>query len=563
VKRVNLSTQPVRRASAVLTALAIAALVPRHAAADCRLATIQMTPESGMQMAVWLEDADGNFVDTLFVTRLTGTYGLGNRPGRPDFNTNYLWPYGHRDGVLPVWAHRRGMVYPQVVFRNAREDDLSHQANQSSVEPFYCQPMSFKENPPDATTCATEYTGTDKGRLSETLTSLYPPRNDIRVPNPDFDDPSVAMYSMLNDLDAVSRATPPGGQPFQVLAVLPESLPDGDYKVWVEVHHELDYNATYNPDTYPGPTGISFASYGDPYRGQPSLVWNVPITLLTGTPEASYQTIAYVGYSDPNGFSGDVNPPDDTINPVAGTFTYDQDGAGGSRAPHVYPNWGEARLQLTSGGDGMYKVRVVVRPSDDKTAPGAASGLSVATMDMATSTATLQFVAPGDDADEGTPAEYEIRYSVGTQLTESTFETGMRIAEDLAPAAAGKQLTFELPGLLPETTYWVGMRAKDECLTAGATTIISFTTPALTGGEVDACFVATAAWGSLMEQQVGALRAFRDRALRTQVLGEIFVEAYYTFGPALAEVIEPSDDLRGLARQGLSPLVEAAEHAVE
>jgi hypothetical protein len=542
-------------------AAAAAAFVPaRPAAADCRLATVQLTPDAGMQMAVWLEDADGNFVDTLFVTRLTGTYGLGNRPGRFDFNSNYLWPYGRRDGVLPIWAHRRGVVYPRVVFRNGREDDLSHQANQSSSEPFFCQPMSFKENPPDATTCATNHTGTDKGKLSETETSLYPPRNDIKLPNGTFDDPSVGMYAMLNDLDAVSRATPPGGQPFQVLAVLDQSLPDGEYTVWVEVHHELDYNASYNPAIYPGPNDISFASYGDPYRGQPSLVWKVPITLSAGK-AASFQTLAYAGYSDPDGLNGDVNPPDDTINPVAGTYTYDQDGEGGSREPHVYPTWGEARLQLTSGDDGMYKVRVLVKPSDDVTPPGAPTSLAVATMDG--NNATLQFVAPGDDGDDGTPTEYEIRYSVGAEMTEANFDSGTRVAEDLPPAEAGKQLSFAIADLLPETQYWVGVRAKDECLTPGAVTIASFTTPALESGEVDACFVATAAWGSLMEAQVGILRQFRDRALRTQVLGELFVEAYYTFGPALAEVIEPSQDLRALAREGLSPLVEAAGHAVK
>ena len=109
----------------------------------------------------------------------------------------------------------------------------------------------------------------------------------------------------------------------------------------------------------------------------------------------------------------------------------------------------------------------------------------------------------------------------------------------------------------------VGVRAKDECLTAGAPKIIDFSTEAAQNGEVDACFVATAAWGSLMEAQVGALRHFRDRLLRTSPLGEVFVEAYYTFGPALAEVIEPSPTLRQMARSGLSSLVTAAEDAVK
>ena len=138
-----------------------------------------------------------------------------------------------------------------------------------------------------------------------------------------------------------------------------------------------------------------------------------------------------------------------------------------------------------------------------------------------------------------------------------------RVADGIPPVQPGGTVHFQLPSLLPKTHYWVGVRAKDECLTAGAPTIIDFATEGSTTGEVDACFVATAAWGSLMQQQVGALRHFRDRWLRSSPLGEIFVEAYYTFGPTLAEIIEPSPTLRQMARAGLSSLVTAAEDTVE
>ncbi|MEM9490026.1 MAG: hypothetical protein AAGC55_12840, partial [Myxococcota bacterium] len=47
----------------------------------CRVVEVAMTPSPDLQIVVWLEDAAGNFVDTLFITELTGTYGLGNRPG--------------------------------------------------------------------------------------------------------------------------------------------------------------------------------------------------------------------------------------------------------------------------------------------------------------------------------------------------------------------------------------------------------------------------------------------------------------------------------------------------
>jgi hypothetical protein len=116
---------------------------------------------------------------------------------------------------------------------------------------------------------------------------------------------------------------------------------------------------------------------------------------------------------------------------------------------------------------------------------------------------------------------------------------------------------------LPQTTYYVGVRGFDECLSPGPVTLFSFTTLAARGGEVDACFVATAAWGSLLEQHVQPLRALRDHVLRKHPLGELAVEAYYTFGPALAEIIRPSDELRALARSGLAPLVGTARVTME
>src|SRR5689334_18045159 len=59
------------------------------------------------QIVAWIEDAQEHYVDTVFITQQTGTYGLGNRPGRFDFNSGPRWPYGRRTMVFPVWAHRR------------------------------------------------------------------------------------------------------------------------------------------------------------------------------------------------------------------------------------------------------------------------------------------------------------------------------------------------------------------------------------------------------------------------------------------------------------------------
>lgn len=58
------------------------------------------------QLAVWLEDEQGGFVDTVYVTRKVAKKGLGNRKGGIDEKVG-----GARLSVLPVWAHRRGVDY--------------------------------------------------------------------------------------------------------------------------------------------------------------------------------------------------------------------------------------------------------------------------------------------------------------------------------------------------------------------------------------------------------------------------------------------------------------------
>jgi hypothetical protein len=65
------------------------------------------TPTKRAQIAVWIEREDGTFVETIALTQAVAYRGIGNRPGALQMNSGYRWPYGRREGVLPVWAHRR------------------------------------------------------------------------------------------------------------------------------------------------------------------------------------------------------------------------------------------------------------------------------------------------------------------------------------------------------------------------------------------------------------------------------------------------------------------------
>ncbi len=78
-------------------------------------------------------------------------------------------------------------------------------------------------------------------------------------------------------------------------------------------------------------------------------------------------------------------------------------------------------------------------------------------------------------------------------------------------------------------------------------------TPTSAGGG--GCFIATAAYGSMMEPHVKILRNFRDRFLLHNSIGKGFVRLYYTYSPPIADFIAEHDSLRAMVRIGLLPIV--------
>ena len=69
------------------------------------------------------------------------------------------------------------------------------------------------------------------------------------------------------------------------------------------------------------------------------------------------------------------------------------------------------------------------------------------------------------------------------------------------------------------------------------------------------CFIATAAYGSIMEPHVKILRNFRDRFLLHNSLGKGFVRLYYAYSPPIADFIAKHDSLRSVVRVSLLPVV--------
>lgn len=517
--------------------------IAQRSTGTCIEVAVDFTPADALQLVAWIERADGSYVDTIYITEKTGRFGLGNRPGRSDFNTGSrtgdTWPYGRRTQTFPVWAARHGRTFPLVVFQNGDESNLSHPFAQSSPEspPPYCRPIQPSESTFDTGTCASA-AYTDKGTFSTTETSRYPPRSDI-ARNAEVDSPSVEQYRAMNVFDAVSRATPPGGTAATITWAVPTSVDYGNYVLFVEAAKTYDFNASYNPMTFPAPTGIPWSNYGMPWRGQPSIVYQVPFVIAETDTRAA--TLAYAGYGDPNGDSGILNPPDTTI-------TTDTPGSGASR------------LQLVADGGEMYRVRVRTTSELDTLPPANVGAANVS--EVGSTTATIQFVAPGDDGMAGKASGYEIRLRAGSPLVADNFASSLPVSTTLVPDAAGQGQRLDLADLLPETEYWLGIRALDNCGNTGELTVVTFTTADREVAAVDWCFVATAAYGSALANEVVALRSFRDSWLATSVLGELAIETYYTFGPAAAGAIAESELLRHSARNVLEQIVSWIRPAV-
>lgn len=507
----------------------------------------------GPQIAVWVQSADGTqFVDTLMVTNLTAVRGIGNRPGRWDFLSAPLFPYGKRQMALPIWAHARGVLYDTVVMTETfcavggtgfpGESCLGWHEPYSSAEPFFCRPLQAGEVNVDAISCASPF-HSEKGKFDPTTKSYYPPRGDLTTFTAvDGTDPPT--YAAINDLDAVAAATPLYGSPYSGSWTVPSDLAPGDYAVVVEVNKEYDSNASNMHPDYVDPN-LSDPLYGiEGNFGQPSVIYQVPIhiDLAAATPaQAAVSQIA--GYGDWSGATGTINPPDGTIS------TTDL----GS---------GEGRLLQTDGPGGSGRVHVGLSPclvcTPPPPLPSAVSDLAPAAGGLAATAATLSF--SNAQSNGGPVWSYQIRYKAGTSMTDTDFAAAISVQQVL-PGSPGSPASFSIPGLRPNTEYVVGVRAVDGCGQTSSIVEATFQTPAMQFTQLTGCFVATAAWGSALGPEVTALRRVRDRLRPASVLFAAATDLYYRSGPAAADVLRRSDTARALVRRFLGPVGAAAEAA--
>ena len=311
----------------------------------------KFVPAARAQIAMWIETAGGRFLRTLRLTEAVAFRGIGNRPGASQMNSGYRWPYGRREGALPIWATRRAASpaakqFRRVIFQRRTYEGLaSRTAADQSVDNYFCLSFDKKtttQDAFDAVSCASVFTS-DKGRFitDEDLTanyhepwedplthvgiqaplslqSLYPPRMDATYcadSSACFDHTDVAAFAehardVMPEIDAVTIATPPGNAEQNWLFDLPSDWPAGKYVLWVEVNVEGDYNANHNATSYPTPAtpGNEWDSwardFGYAYRGQPSIAYAVPFSLSV-VDDATY------GVAEPAGRSSWDSRADD------------------------------------------------------------------------------------------------------------------------------------------------------------------------------------------------------------------------------------------------------------
>jgi len=81
-------------------------------------------------------------------------------------------------------------------------------------------------------------------------------------------------------------------------------------------------------------------------------------------------------------------------------------------------------------------------------------------------------------------------------------------------------------------------------------------------GDGGACFIATAAYGSYLQNDVKYLRVFRDQVLLRSNSGRDLVKFYYRHSPQVAAMIKESELLKLATRAALTPLVDVMKHPV-
>jgi hypothetical protein len=163
-----------------------------------------------------------------------------------------------------------------------------------------------------------------------------------------------------------------------------------------------------------------------------------------------------------------------------------------------------------------------------------------------------------DSANDSTTTKYVVYYS------DAPFGEDDLDNVDSKSGITTKSYAIE-SGLSNDVTYYVSVaaRADNESALSNQLQVAPAPTTDFWEGYVAAggkdpggfCFIATAAYGTPMEVELGTLRAFRDEVLLQSEAGRWMVSQYYEKGRFLAAFIADKPLLRAVVRVMLVPLV--------
>jgi hypothetical protein len=147
----------------------------------------------------------------------------------------------------------------------------------------------------------------------------------------------------------------------------------------------------------------------------------------------------------------------------------------------------------------------------------------------------------------------------GRQAKNATDDTeGATLLSLPTDVPAGEFIEASIGNLIASTRYYVGVRATDELNRHGPISVADVMTTPRHFATVTPCFVASAAYGSPLAAQVGALRRVRDRYLMPHAWGRAWVNAYYDLGAPASRWLRRHEAARAAVRTLLSPIVALA-----
>lgn len=149
---------------------------------------------------------------------------------------------------------------------------------------------------------------------------------------------------------------------------------------------------------------------------------------------------------------------------------------------------------------------------------------------------------------------YELTVNTGSSppVSDNRME-GLKNGERYCFVMANQDITGIISYFTPSLAS-TGINAADLC-----------SAPSQVVGLLDDknCFIATAAFGSVMSPQVQTFRDFRDRYLLPNSWGKRFVQLYYQNSPEAVHYLAQSETLRTMARWMLWPLLWFAQFALQ